>query len=117
MRTVTINGVDYPYVWGIGSMLIFENLTGESVAEKALAELSLTKTTVLHYACLRNGSKEFSFSFAEFVQMLNDREVVDALNGALAKEIELWNQGTAGMIDDDGMEGDEQKDDKKKKDK
>ena len=114
MRTVTINGVEYAYTWGMGSMLIFENLTGESVAEKALAELSLTKTTVLHYACLRNGSKEFGFSFAEFIQMLNERQVVDALNDALAKEIELWNQGTASMIDGDG---DEQKDDKKKKDK
>ena len=95
-------------------MLIFESLTGKSVAEKALAESSLTKTTILHYACLRNGSKEFGFSFAEFIRMLNERQVADALNDALAKEIELWNQGAAGMIDGDG---DEQKDDKKKKDK
>lgn len=115
MRTVTINGVEYAYTWGMGAMLVFETLTGESVTERALAELSMTKTTILHYACLRNGSKEFSFSFAEFVQMLNDREVVAALNDALAKELELWNQGAVALDDDNA--DDEKEDDKKKKDK
>lgn len=101
MRKVTINGAEYPYVWGIGALLIFESLTGESVSGKNLSELSVTHTSVLHYSCLRNGGAEFGYSFAEFVHMLNDRKVVDALNDALAKELARWNQDNASVDDEE----------------
>ena len=113
MRKVAVNGVEYAYTWGLGALMIFESLTGESMSGKSLQDLSLTRTTVLHYACLRNGGAEFGFSFAEFVQMLNERSVVDALNDALAAELARWNQDNANV---DGDEG-EQKGDEKKKEK
>ena len=101
MRKVTINGVEYAYIWGLGAMMIFESLTGESMAGKSLQDLSLTRTTVLHYSCLRNGGADFGFSFAEFVQMLNEREVVDALNNALTQELARWNQDNANVDNDE----------------
>ena len=101
MRKVTINGVEYAYTWGLGAMMIFESLTGESMAGKSLQDLSLTRTTVLHYSCLRNGGADFGFSFAEFVQMLNEREVVDALNNALTQELARWNQDNANVANDE----------------
>lgn len=105
MRTVAINGVAFPYVWGMGALMIYESLTGESMTGKSLADLSVTRVNVLHYSCLRNGSSEFSYSFAEFVQMLNDRATVDALGEALTKELERWNQDNAAA--DTDSEGDE----------
>ena len=113
MRKVTINSVEYAYTWGLGALMIFESLTGESMSGKSLQDLSLTRTTVLHYACLRNGGAEFGFSFAEFVQMLNERSAVDALNDALAAELARWNQDNANVDADEG----EQKGDEKKKEK
>lgn len=101
MRKVTINGVEYAYIWGLGAMMIFESLTGESMAGKSLQDLSLTRTTVLHYSCLRNGGADFGFSFAEFWQMLNEREVVDALNNALTQELARWNQDNANVDNDE----------------
>jgi hypothetical protein len=47
--------------------------------------------------------------------MLNDREAVAALNDALAKELELWNQDAVALDDDNA--DDEKEDDKKRKDK
>lgn len=101
MRKVTINGVEYAYTWGLGALMIFESLTGESIAGKSLKDLSVTRTTVLHYACLRNGSADFGFSFAEFVQMLNEHEVVNALNEALTQELARWNQDNANVDNDE----------------
>lgn len=112
MRKVVINGVEYAYTWGLGAMMIFESLTGESMAGKSLQDLSLTRTTVLHYSCLRNGGADFGFSFAEFVQMLNEREVVDALNNALAQELARWNQDNANIDDNDEAKGDAKKKEK-----
>lgn len=100
MRTVEINGVAFPYVWGMGALMIYESLTGESMTGKSIADLSVTRVNVLHYSCLRNGSSEFGYSFAEFVQMLNDRKTVDALAEALVKELERWNQDNAQVVDD-----------------
>lgn len=110
MRTVVIDGKEYAYIFGLGAMMIFESLTGESMTGKSIAELSVTRTGVMHYACLRNGSKEFSFSFAEFVQFLNDRKIVDALNEALKMELTVWNQDAANIEDEDDAKGDKKKD-------
>lgn len=112
MRKVVINGVEYAYTWGLGAMMIFESLTGESMAGKSLQDLSLTRATVLHYSCLRNGGADFGFSFAEFVQMLNEREVVDALNNALTQELARWNQDNANIDDNDEAKGDAKKKEK-----
>lgn len=91
MRTVQINGAAYRYTFGMGAMMIYETLTGESMTGRSIAELSVTQTNVLHYACLRNGSNEYGFSFAEYMQQLNDRAVATALAEALAAELLRWN--------------------------
>lgn len=115
MRKVAINGVEFPYVWGMGALMIYESLTGESMTGKSLVDLSVTRVNVLHYSCLRNGGSEFSYSFAEFVQMLNDRATVDALAEALMKELERWNQDNAAVADD--SENEEKESEQKKSSK
>ena len=91
MRNVTLNGVEYPYIFGMGSLLIYENLMGESLSDAAVGNLTATETTVLHYACLCTGGPEFGYSFAEFSRMLTDRKVVEDLRIALEQELMRWN--------------------------
>ena len=109
MRKVSINGVEYAYTWGLGTLVMFEALTGESAARLNLAELSVTKAYVLHYSCLCNGSADFGFSFAEFVRFVNEPEVAETLNDALTAELARWNQDNANVDDEDEKKGDKKK--------
>ena len=112
MSTVQINGAAYRYIFGMGAMMIYETLTGESMTGRSIAELSVTQTNVLHYACLRNGSNEYGFSFAEYMQQLNDRAVATALATALAAELLRWNTDNSVPAEEE-EEGDTQKSKKK----
>lgn len=100
MRNVTLNGVEYPYIFGMGSLLIYENLMGESLSDASLGKLTATQTTVLHYACLCTGGPEFGLSFAEFSRMLSDRKTVEELRNALEQELMRWNSVNASDDDD-----------------
>lgn len=111
MRTVQINGAAYRYTFGMGAMMIYETLTGESMTGRSIAELSVTQTNVLHYACLRNGSNEYGYSFAEYMQQLNERAVATALAEALAAELLRWN--TDNPVPEE-EEGEDTQDSKKK---
>lgn len=101
MRKVVINGVEYAYTWGLGSMFIFELLTGKTVTDPSWESLEASRTAVSHYSCLRNGGEEFSYSFAEFSRMVNDPEIAKILNAALTAELARWNQDNANVDNDE----------------
>ena len=87
---VKIADVSYPYVFGMGAMMTYENLMSESFAGVDMSKLSVTQTNVLHYACLCNGGAEFRMGFADFVRHLNDPECAKALRLALENELKRW---------------------------
>ena len=115
MRTVELNGVAYPYVFGMGSLLIYENLMGESLSDAAMGKLTATQTTVLHYACLCTGGPEFGYSFAEFSRMLTDRKAVEDLRIALEQELMRWNSVNTSEEAEDADDGKGEQEQAKKK--
>lgn len=92
---VELNGVQYPYTFGLGSMMMWECLTGLSFAGVDIARMNVIQLNVLHYSCLRNGSEEFRYSFAEYMRMVKNRKSAKALTEALEREVALWNQDNA----------------------
>lgn len=100
MRLVLIGDVEYPYVFGMGALMIYESLMGRSLSlEKD--DFTATQLVAIHYACLCNGGAEFSSSVAEFTQKLDDPKLVVDLREAFMAELERWRSRNSSEDDGD----------------
>jgi hypothetical protein len=67
-------------------MMFYEGISGKAFG----CEKTLTSTMVTHYSCLLAANPTF-MSFAEFVDSVQDREVLEMLAEALEAEMLVWN--------------------------
>lgn len=95
MRTVSIQGKEFPYKFGLGALLRYESLT-QKPFEGITSTLSMS---VIHYCCLSNGG-DFPLSFSEFVKVCDDEgaSLLKELSAVLTAEVERWN--THNTVDD-----------------
>lgn len=99
MRLVKIGEKEFPYVFGMGALMIYESLMGRSLSlEKD--DFTATQLVAIHYACLCNGGAEFSSSVAEFTQKLDEPKLVVDLRVAFMAELERWR--SINSSEDDG---------------
>ncbi len=86
MRKIVLNGVEYNYQFNLKAMMFYEGISGKPFGSDA----TLTATMVTHYSCLLASNPSF-MSFAEFVDLVQAREVLEALGAALEAEMRVWN--------------------------
>lgn len=100
MRLVKIDEKEFPYVFGMGALMIYESLMGKSLSLDN-DNFTATQLVAIHYACLCNGGAEFSSSVAEFTQKLDDPKLVVDLRGAFMAELERWRSRNSSEDDGD----------------
>ena len=87
MTKVIVSGIEYPYLYGLQAMAIYERLTGE-----VFGVGPATRATVAaHYSCLLAADIDFPLSFEAFARAVDNKQSLDALNEALKLEVERWN--------------------------
>lgn len=98
MRLVKIGEKEYPYVFGMGALVIYETLTGKSFS-LCEGDLKTVDLVAIHYACLCNGGEGFNSSVAEFMRVLNDPEPAEVLKSAFLAELERWRSRNSAETD------------------
>ena len=89
MAPIRINDREFPYTFGLRSMMYYEHMTGKAYG----SDNSVTASAAVHYACLLGANPSCSLSFAEFVGEIDKggKALLDDLNAALNAELERWN--------------------------
>lgn len=103
---VTIAGVERPYCYGLGALMIAERITGKSWAGIS----TITDTYVLHYACLLNADRDTDLTFEALLAAVDDEPALGKrLTDTLTTQLARW-----GMLADTATEDGGKKAGKKK---
>lgn len=114
MKLVKIGEKEFPYTFGMGALVIYETLTGRSFS-LGEGDLKTEDLVAIHYACLCNGSADFSSSVAEFIRVLDEPEPAEALKTAFLAELERWRSRNSAETDGDDKNAADDEDTSKKK--
>lgn len=74
INTITVNNINYPIRQSFGVILEFEKLRGKKISEM---NDSITDITTMLYAMLKfNNKKTFTYSFDEFIEIIDVDESI-----------------------------------------
>ncbi len=93
MRVVVIDGKEYPYLFGLQAMAIYERMTGESFG----AGTTIASTLAAHFSCLVAADIDFPLSFDQFVRAVDSKHSIDSLAEVLREEVERWSSVSAAL--------------------
>ena len=84
---VIIAGVERPYCYGLGALMIAERITGKSWAGIS----TITDTYVLHYACLLNADRDTDLTFEALLAAVDDEPALGKrLTDTLTTQLARW---------------------------